>query len=95
MGVTLEQRSRNHRMHPLSIAKHIVIPEPKHSIPFCLNEARSMSIGLFAILPTVALDHQLCPMAGEVDNVISKRQLPTEPGVGKAFTQHSPHGALS
>jgi hypothetical protein len=43
------------------------------------------------MLTAVGFDHELCPVAGEIDHERPQRHLPAKPPLWKIFSEETPH----
>ena len=94
MGVALVQRRGNGRPDTLWIAEHFMVPEADHAVAFGLYQSRPPRISFGAVLPAVDLDHQACPMTGEIGREHPQRNLEPEMCVRKTFAQKPQHRPL-
>jgi hypothetical protein len=64
--------------HRLSIAKHVVVPEPQNPKPGVLEKPGASGVSVFSVLPAVDFHRQLCFEADKVEDVVSERVLPSK-----------------
>ena len=83
MGGSDRERSRNHPGHPIDVREHIVIPEPQHAEPLATQIAIAPLIGpRIAVLPAIDLHDQSLFKAGEIGDVGTYDNLPSEFAAG-------------
>jgi hypothetical protein len=83
--------------HGLSVVKHIVVPETKHSVPLSLEPGCShVIVGLLVIvLASIDLDDQPLLQADEVHDVSPERVLSAKPvSFELSFPQSTPQNTF-
>ena len=71
-------------MNAFRILQDIVIPEPQYPIPLGSDYGIAFDILNPTMLPTIGLDDQLRPMAGEIDEEVTDRNLSPEMQIREA-----------
>ena len=73
-------------VNAVGIAKHIMVPESKHSIAFVFEDVRPRQVCRAGVLTSIDFDDQLAPMAREVGDKVPDRHLTTKVRVWKCFS---------
>jgi len=94
VGVTVAQSRRDDSKDAVAIAKHFMIPETDHPIPFIFDSCGTRSIRLGCVLPAVHLDDELRAVTGKIRNEVPDGHLATEIPVGESLAKQTPHCPL-
>ena len=64
----------------IHVSENRVVPEPDYSVPLSLKPRGASGVGFSSIrmLATIDFDDQSCPLAEEVDDIVSERHLPSK-----------------
>ncbi len=74
----LRCRGKDRPEHSVRIAKHIIVPEPKHAIACITQPTIPLTVSVSVVLPTIHFDNDTAFMTNEISYVVPDRHLPTK-----------------